>query len=513
MRSTVFIVLAVVAATVAAQTPRKKACELLSTAEVEAVLGVAPLRAVDPLNKGEYCRFEKSPGQGVLSIEARYTEVPDADAVLKWLKAVETKTYNKARPAAGLGDAAYYSEPFGNPAVPKTLTVFVAGRMFLQIGPSTSDQQLRTLAEKALGQAGPTGFAYNGAVPATVRPASPSPKNTAPSSPLDQLKSALTTKADAGDSSAEEALADLYRFADTTANPDYAAAMYWYKRASDHGVARASFELATMYHEGIGTPVNDVAAKQLFTKAADAGYVPAMMPLALIYAASTDFVSKRRASEWALKAAAANDPEGHLTAGYLWDKGLLSFDEAESGRNALGEYRKAADQGNCIAAMNIGGLYFKGSHGLKQDAAQAEQWFGRAQSCFGKELSDMQQQVARYRSLAAAGRLPVPEAPPPPPATSQFFHRPGSGAQELTPLARFAAGVIAMTAAVAAYYAAHPELMKDLPKADGQGGAPGSKTWAEEQSDSMQRWRDSMHSAEITRKAWAGQCKPPVGCV
>ena len=110
MRSTVFIVLAVVAATVAAQTPRKKACELLSTAEVEAVLGIAPLRTVDPLNKGEYCRFEKSPGQGVLSIEARYTEVPDADAVLKWLKAVESKTYNKARPAAGLGDAAYYSE-------------------------------------------------------------------------------------------------------------------------------------------------------------------------------------------------------------------------------------------------------------------------------------------------------------------------------------------------------------------------------------------------------------------
>jgi TPR repeat protein len=513
MRATMFVVLAFVAATVAAQTPRKNACELLSTADVEAVLGIAPLRAFDPLNKGEYCRFERLPGQAAFSVEARYTDVADADAVLKWLKAVETKTYNKARPAAGLGDAAYYSEPFGNPAVPKTLTVFVAGRMFLQIGPSTSDQQLRTLAEKALGQAGPTGFAYNGAVPPTVRPASPSPRNAASSSPLDQLKSALTTKADAGESSAEEALADLYRFADTTANPDYATAMYWYKRASDHGVARASFELGTMYHEGIGAQVNDVAAKELFTKAADAGYVPAMMPLALIYAASPDFVSKRRAGEWALKAAAGNDPEGHLTAGYLWDKGLLSFDEAESGRNALAEYRRAADQGNCIAAMNIGGLYFKGSHGLKQDAVQAEQWFDRAQACFGKAVADMHQTAARYRSLAAAGRLPVPEAPPTPSATSHYFHRPGSGGQELTPLAKLAAGVIAVTAVVAAYYAAHPELLKDLPADAGAGRASGSKSWADEQSDSMQRWRDSMHSAEITRKAWAGQCKPPVGCV
>ena len=93
--------------------------------------------------------------------------------------------------------------------------------------------------EKALGQeAGPTGFAYTGVVPATTRPAAPSPKNTASSSPLDQLKSTLTTKADAGDSGAEEALADLYRFADTTAKPDDAAAMYWYKRASARGVAR-----------------------------------------------------------------------------------------------------------------------------------------------------------------------------------------------------------------------------------------------------------------------------------
>jgi TPR repeat protein len=508
MRAKVFVVLAFIAATVAAQIPRKSACELLSTAEVEAVLGIAPLRASDPLNKGEYCRFERVPGQAAFAVEARYTDVPDADAVLKWLKAVETKTYNKARPAAGLGDAAYYSEPFGNPAVPKTLTVFVAGRMFLQLGPSTSDQQLRALAEKALGQAGPTGFAYTGAVPATTRPASPSPKNTASLSPLDQLKSTLTTRADAGDSNAEEALADLYRFADTTAKPDYAAAMYWYKRASDHGVARASFELGTMHHEGIGTPVNDVAAKALFTKAADAGYVPAMMPLALIYAASADFVSKRRAAEWALKAAAADDPEGHLTAGYLWDKGLLSFDEAESGRNALAEYRKAADQGNCIATMNIGGLYFSGRHGLKQDAVQAEEWFDRAQSCFGKAVADMQQKAARFRSLAAAGRLPVPEVPRPPATTSHFFHRPGSDPQELTPLAKFAAGVIAVTAVVVAYYAAHPELMKDLPPEGGNTGRSGPIDWAGEQ----QRWRDSMHYQEITRKAWAGQCKPPFGC-
>jgi len=195
---------------------------------------------------------------------------------------MDTKTYNKARPTAGIGDAAYYTELFGNPSQPKTLTVFVAGTVLLQLGPAASDQQLRALAERALGGSGGTGFAYNGMVPTTARPESPAPTATASSSPLDQLKSALTRKAEAGDVRAEEALAGLYRFAagrgSSTTKPDFAAAMYWYKRASDHGVARASYQLGTMYHEGIGGPVNDDAAQALFTQAADSGYVPAMLP-------------------------------------------------------------------------------------------------------------------------------------------------------------------------------------------------------------------------------------------
>jgi hypothetical protein len=77
MRASVFVVVLVLAAaTTAAQSPRKKACELLSAADVEAVLGIAPLRAFDPLNKGEYCRFEKAPGQAAFSVQAQYTDVP-----------------------------------------------------------------------------------------------------------------------------------------------------------------------------------------------------------------------------------------------------------------------------------------------------------------------------------------------------------------------------------------------------------------------------------------------------
>src|ERR1041385_8253087 len=84
--------------------------------------------------------------------------------------------------------------------------------------------------------------------------------------------------------------------------------------------------------------------------------------------------------------------------------------------------------------MNIGGLYFNGAHGLKQDAAQVEQWFGRADACFGKGVQDMRQRAPRYRRLAAAGPLPVPDAPPPPRTGSHFFNRPGSRDQQMTDL-------------------------------------------------------------------------------
>jgi len=511
MRGTLLLIVLLVPSLATAQASRKNACDLLSAADVEAVIGVSPLEAVDPALRGrasskpgELCLFEKAGNQSAFQINLEYTGASDADAVTKWLKVLDTKTYFKARPATGLGDAAFYTEM--SPATPKNLTIFVGGTMLVRLGPGTDDQ-LRALATKALGGTGATGFVYTGVVPTTARPALPAP-NTASGSPLDELKSALTRKADAGDVRAEEALADYYRFAGGGANPDYGAAMYWYKRASDHGVAPASYQLALMYRDGIGGPVNDDAAQALLTKAADAGYVPAMVPLAFLHAAKPDFVSKRRASEWALKAAAADDPEGHLIAGYLWDKGLLSFDDAESGRNALAEYRKAADGGNCIAMMNTGGLYFNGGHGVKQDAAQAQSWFDRAQACLGKGFQDLRQKATRYRALAAAGRLPVPEVPPPPPAGSRFFT---GGGQPLTALQQAAGVMLAITVMSAAYRIAHPEIAAQQGLDQSGGGAVDYR--GDPRDDyGVNDLQNDIHNYQTQQQVFSGGCKPPVGC-
>lgn len=495
-----FLCLAIVftASVTYAQVPRKKACDFLTPADISAVLGVAVGSPRDQ-NNGQACQYP------AFSVSVQYSDAPDPEAVAKALKSIDANTYETATPVPGVGDAALFVHlGTAGTATKGSLTVYVAGTLTLTLTVGTVDQ-LRLLALKALGGTGQTGFAYNGTnVPTLAKPAAPTARSA---SPLDQLKTDLTKKAEAGDARAALALADVYRYgnrgSDGLTKPDNAAAMYWYKNASDHNVSQGSYELAAMYHDGSAGRVNDDAAKELLMKAANADYVPAMMALANIYAASSDFVSKRRAVEWALKAAAANDPEGHLTAGYLWDKGQLSFDDSESGRNALAEYRKAADVGNCTAMMKIGGLYFEGRHRITQDGAQAQQWFGRAESCFGKKFDDMQAQAARLRNLAAAGHLPVPPPPEVPITGSRLFkrHSPLQAPEISAGVRDIIAGVVVLTALAVAYADAHPELAATIPQG-GNAGYPGSPDPALQFLQSQ----DQLRAQQNFERALGGGC-------
>jgi len=52
MRPTLVLMMALAAAAASAQTPRRQACELLSVADVEAAIGVSPLRSFDQQKTG-----------------------------------------------------------------------------------------------------------------------------------------------------------------------------------------------------------------------------------------------------------------------------------------------------------------------------------------------------------------------------------------------------------------------------------------------------------------------------
>ena len=52
---------------------------------------------------------------------------------------------------------------------------------------------------------------------------------------------------------------------------DYAEAVVWYRRAADHGYAKAQFNLGLMYYRGKGVPRDYVAAYTYFSLAVNTG--------------------------------------------------------------------------------------------------------------------------------------------------------------------------------------------------------------------------------------------------
>ena len=151
-------------------------------------------------------------------------------------------------------------------------------------------------------------------------------------------------------------------------------------------------------------------ALELLRKAALAGYVPAMVPLSYAYAATRTGVSDTRARYWAQEAARRDDPAGWALVGYLYNKGYLGGSRPYWYKMAMDAYLKGAEGGDCVAMMNIGGLYFNGD-GVPQDRAQAEKWFAKSEACKGKDLDWLREKAAKYRQKAATGHLPKVQDP------------------------------------------------------------------------------------------------------
>ena len=408
----------------------KTACELLSKADAEAVLGVtleppkptAPFRSLldRDFTSGtvdQACMFTnftfnyatpnrpKPPKVVNVGLEVRYSSTPNAHAVDETRNQVDTRTYDHPTDLPGLGDAAFWIGAPNN----VTLFVFLGGTTRLMIGPSEIGlEQEKALAAKTLASLGKATFAYGTQPTGLTKPVLSKPGRNP--SALDQLKRAVTTKADAGDAKAQLALGKLYQSGtvapDGTAQHDYAGAAYWYRQASDRGEAQATYELAILYRDGLGVLADVSQSFQLLQKAAEANYVPAMTPLSDVYAQQKTPVSGQRATYWATKAAETGDPQGWLILGFEYDTGKLGGEPPYWHRMAMEAYKKSANGGNCMAMMEIGDLYAKGS-GVPADATQAQSWHTKAQSCVSGNLTLLQQQAAQYRAKAAAARDPM----------------------------------------------------------------------------------------------------------
>jgi hypothetical protein len=345
-------------------------------------------------------------------IAVTYAATPNPTAVEQFQKRIDETTYETPINVPDVGDSAFWVGQ-----MPGTsgagLSVFSGGKVTLLIGGNITLDQAKALAAKALGTAAKTGFRYVPPSPFTKPVLGPRP---AKPSPIEQLKFDLTAKAEKGSPKAQFALGNFYENGiigpDGIPKPDYPAAAYWYQEASDSGQSEGSFALGLLYRDGRGMNQNDAAALTEFRKAATAGFVPAMAQLSSTYLAVKTDTSAQRAQIWAREAAKAGDPEGHLNLGYLWNKGWMGGGKPYFYQKAMEEYQLAAQGGDCVAMMNIGGLYFNGD-GVPQDKQQAESWFGKAKNCSGSDLDWMRDKAARYQQKAANGQLPAIPTPPP----------------------------------------------------------------------------------------------------
>ena len=420
----------------------KTACELLAKADAEAILGVtlqppkasAPFRSLlDPdFTSGtpeQGCEFTnfvpnrpKPPKVVNVRLEVRYSSTPNTHAVDEARKQVDTRTYDHPTDLPGLGDAAFWIGAPNN----VTLFVFLGGTTRLMIGPS----EIGLEQEKALAALGKTTFTYGTQPSGLSKPllGKPGPNSSA----LDQLKRALTAKADTGDVKAQVALARLYDSGkvgpDGTVQHDYGSAAYWYRQASDHGDAQAAYELAILYRDGLGVAADASQSFQLLQKAAEAKYVPAMPLLSNAYADQKTFVSGQRATYWATQAAEAGDPRGWLILGIEYNSGLLGGNRPYWYTSAMEAFRKAAAGRNCLAMMEIGEMYSNGN-GVPADKTLAQSWQEKGQSCQDGNLALLQQQISQYRARAAAAREPMLPAIPVIPQSTAPVARNGRGSR------------------------------------------------------------------------------------
>jgi hypothetical protein len=422
----------------------KTACEILTKAQVESVTGtfVTKMLPSDAGNSSIRCNYGSSTS---LTIQIYLTiptppQVSDPRQVLAGYG-----TSLDCEQLSGVGDAAV-SCISGRRDGFSRLWIYKGGRLLFEIVAIQANNlplarnkmyQLSAMTMQGLGfhvPPGSTGFAT--ADPIVLQPLTKPLLNlpTPEDSKADQLKHALFPMAERGNAHAQVALASLYRHdinsKTSSAQPNYSAAAYWYQEAAKVNLPEAQYELGTLYRDGLGVQKDEVTGNQFFLKAAQGGDASAMAALGLFYlkAAERNF-QWDQAQLWLKKAVAAGDVYANTDLGVLYyetTRNMVRFRSTEDPEAivkgygaAMNTYRIAADAGDCVAKMNIGGLYFNGD-GVAQDRAMAQAWFAKGRSCIGDASSELSKKATQFQQRAANGALPLVEPPPSrPTATTQ----------------------------------------------------------------------------------------------
>lgn len=153
-----------------------------------------------------------------------------------------------------------------------------------------------------------------------------------------------------------------------TVDDNYSKALANYQLAAQKDDTVGQYNLALIYEDGKGLPVDYVRAKALYMKAAEQGNSKAMAQLAELY--FTGLGGKRdeqQAVHWYKKAAALGDADALYQLGLLSETGVATKLDFP---NAVSYYQQAAEKGNEKAKLALARMYQYGL-GVVKDTQQA----------------------------------------------------------------------------------------------------------------------------------------------
>jgi len=192
----------------------------------------------------------------------------------------------------------------------------------------------------------------------------------------DASLSEVTSAAEAGDESAQCALAWLYRYGQKGLEADIDTAISWYMRSANQGYAEAAYQLGTIYIDYDKHVCDPTQSVECFRKAAELGSPYAQFRLADCYELGEGITKDEEAAEtWREKALKNTDPE------FLkWAANLYRYSHggtAQHRARALELYTRLAATGDADACCSIGYMHAWGQAG-QTNGTKAIEWFLRA---------------------------------------------------------------------------------------------------------------------------------------
>jgi len=169
-----------------------------------------------------------------------------------------------------------------------------------------------------------------------------------------------------------ELVQQAYAFIDKR---DWPRAVACYQSAATRGNADEQADLAYLYENGHGVPVNYEKAVMWYQKAAEQDHGAAQLALGKMYIEGKGVSQNNSLSfSWMIKAAEKGYADAQCAVGTMYYGGM---GVEEDDHKAAEWYRRAAEQGNAPAQYHLGVMYGRG-HGVEQDFFESLKWLDLA---------------------------------------------------------------------------------------------------------------------------------------